>query len=52
MLIMAGMQNVYNFIHEPLLSVHFHNSGKFPESAWRAVHSRQAAHASLPVLGS
>jgi len=22
-------------------------SGKFPETAWQAVHSRQAAHASL-----
>jgi len=46
------MQNVYNFIHEPLLSMHFRNSGKFPETAWQAVHSRQAAHAFLHVLGS
>jgi len=31
----------------------FHVSGKFPETAWRAAHSRQAAHVILPsFLGS
>jgi len=27
-------------------------SGIFPETAWRAAHSRQAAHVSLVFLGS
>jgi len=26
--------------------------GKFPETAWRAMHSRQAAHHVLVLLGS
>jgi len=39
MLIMTGMQNVYSCILEPLLFVHSRNSGKFPKTAWRAVHS-------------
>jgi len=31
----------------------FHVSGKFPETAWRAAHNRQAAHVLLlPFLGS
>ena len=45
------MQNVYDFIHEPLLFVRFRVSGKFLETAWRAVHCRQVAHAFLPVFG-
>jgi len=44
------MQNVYNCILEPLLFVHSRNSGKFPETAWRTVHSRQAAHAISDLL--
>jgi len=41
---------------ELLISVrfwlNFHVSGKFPETVWRVVHSRQAAHAFVRVLGS
>jgi len=44
MLIMTGMQIVYKCILEPLLFVHSRNFGKFPETAWRAVHSCQATH--------
>jgi len=41
------MRYVSDFVHEPLLFVHFRVSGKFPETAWQAIHSRQAAHAIL-----
>jgi len=46
-------------LHELCWSVDFYSflanfrvSGNFPETAWRAVHSRQAAHAFVHVLGS